>query len=90
MTLITFWSFVDGLLPGLPYFFLALAIYCFYRANRQRNSGMAGWVVNPKTGEKRWAESDKKLSFTEIGSFWFGVIFLCAAIGSFIWMQLDK
>lgn len=86
MYLLTFWDFMDSLLPGLPFVILAFSLYSFYRAHKQLKSGSGGYVGNPP----KWVESDERVPFFSIGATWFGLILLGAAIGSFIWMQLDK
>jgi len=68
--------------------FLA-SIWSFYRGIKQWKSGSGGYV-NDKNGVPRWVESDERVAFWSVGANWFGVIFLACAIGSTIFMYLEK
>lgn len=83
-------SVFGGGLFIIPLILLGASVFSFYKAVKQRNSGMRGRVVNPQTGEWEWKESKEKLSFTEIGAFWFGVGFGVAFIVSVVMMISDK
>jgi uncharacterized membrane protein YbaN (DUF454 family) len=85
MTLLSFWDFMDSLLPGLPFVFLAISIWCFYRAVKQHKSGST-WT--DWTGTQHFSKD--KVNFFSIGATVHGLIMLAAAIGTFIWMQSDK
>ena len=74
----------------IPLILIGASAFSFYKAYKQRESGMAGTIIDPRTGEKKYVESDKKLSYTEIGAFWFGVMFLCGFIVSVVLMISDK
>lgn len=86
MTLLSVFS---GGLWLIPLILIGASAYSFYKAVKQRNSGMRGRVSKPD-GTWEWKESDEKLSFTEIGAFWFGVMFFCGFIASVILMISDK
>lgn len=88
MKLLSFWTFLDSLLPGLPFLILAIGLYCFYRAYQQWKSGSKGWIWDGYT--PKWVESDKRVSYWSIGTTTFGIILTLAAIAIFIIMQSDK
>jgi dolichol kinase len=65
------------------------SIWSFYRSFKQWKSGSAGYEKDAR-GVDVWVENDEKVPYFSIGATWFGIILLCAAIGSFIWMHLEK
>jgi hypothetical protein len=80
---------MDSLLIGLPFVILALSIYSFYRGYKQWKSGSIWWGKDEHGAAKQFT-SDERVGFFTVGATWFGIILLVAAIGSFIWMQLEK
>lgn len=79
-------SALGGGLFIIPLLLLLAGLWSLYRGYKQWKSGSGGYVGNPP----RWVESDEKVGLTTIGAFWFAVILIASAIGSFIWMQLEK
>lgn len=77
---------LSGGLWIIPTALLLLSIWSFYRGYTQWKSGSGGYQGNPP----KWVESDEKVNFWGIGATVFGIALLVAAIGSFIWMQLEK
>lgn len=59
----------------IPIGFAAAAIYSSIRAARSIKSG------STTGGKVKWFDT---------GGGWFSLIFIAAAVGSFIWMQSDK
>lgn len=86
----TLLSVFGGGLFLIPLLLIGASAWSFYKAYKQRESGMRGRVVNPRTGQWEWKESDEKLSYVEIGAFWFGVMFLCGFIATVVLMIADK
>jgi hypothetical protein len=82
-------SALGGGLWIIPLVLLLGSLWSFYRGYTQWKSGSGGWVTQPN-GTKKWVESDEKVNFWSIGATVFGIILLLAAIGSFVWMQLEK
>jgi hypothetical protein len=64
------------------------SIWSFYRAIAQYRSGSGGY--EKIGGVEKWVESEDKVPFFSIGAAWFGIILAAAAIGSIIWMNLEK
>jgi hypothetical protein len=79
-------NWVDNNLWVISAILLVLSIYSFYRGIKQWRSGSGGYQGNPP----KWVESDEKVAFWSVGANVFGSILLLAAIGSYIWMQLEK
>lgn len=62
------------------------SMYSFYRGYKQWKSG-SQWS-DESTGKVH--TSSERVPFFSIGAVWFGIILLAAAIGSFVWIQLEK
>lgn len=90
MYLISFWTFLDGLLPALPYVFLALSLISFYKGNKQWKSGSVITSTPHNGGPVSRTDSKERKSWFAIGANVFGLMFLALAIGSFIVMLNEK
>jgi len=64
---------------------MGFSIYSFYRGNKQWKSGST-WT----TSDGVQHSSKDRVPFFSVGATVFGIILLLAAIGSFIWIQLEK
>lgn len=82
-------SALGGGLWIIPLGLLLASIWSFYRGYKQWKSGSGGYQKDSR-GVDVWVESDEKVNFWSIGATVFGIILLAAAIGSFVWMQLEK
>lgn len=82
-------SALGGGLFIIPLGFLLASLWSFYRSYTQWKSGSGGYEKDSR-GVDVWVESDEKVPFFSIGATWFGIILLGCAIGSFVWMQLEK
>lgn len=63
--------------------------WSFYRGYKQWISGSKWWGKDEQGVAKQF-ESKERVGFFTVGAVWFGIILLAGAIGSFIWMQLEK
>jgi len=90
MTLIAFWSFIDGLLPALPYVFLVASLYSFYKGNKQWKSGTTITTMPRNGGPVTRTDSSERESWFAIGANIFGLILLAIAIVTFIIIHADK
>lgn len=79
-------NWIDNNLWVISAIILAASLWSFYRGYKQWKSGSGGYEGNPP----RWVESDKKVPFFSVGATVFGIILLLAAIGSYVWIQLEK
>ena len=82
----TLLSALGGGLFIIPLVLLLTSLWSFYRGYKQWKSGSGGYVGNPP----RWVDNDEKVPYFSVGATIFGIILLAAAIGSFIWMQIEK
>jgi hypothetical protein len=78
-------SALGGGLFIIPLGLFLSSVWSFYRGIKQWKSGST-WT----TEDGIQHTSKDKVPFFSVGATWFGIIFLAAAIGSFIWMQLEK
>ncbi len=74
----------------IPIGLLVAAIVSFFKGNQQWKSGTTTTTMGPNGGPVTRTDSDKRMPWSSIGANIFGIIFLVLAIGSFIWMQLEK
>lgn len=79
-------SALGGGLWIIPLGLFLASMYSFYRGLQQWKSGSAGYEGFPV----KWTTDGKRVNFFTIGATVFGLIFLACAIGSFVWMQLEK
>lgn len=82
-------SALGGGLWIIPLGFFLASVWSFYRAYQQWKSGSVWWEKN-EYGVPVKKESDKRVPFFSIGAARYGLAFLAAAIGSFIWMHMEK
>ena len=68
--------------------FLA-SVWSFYRGYTQWKSGSKWWGKDERGVAKQFT-SDEKVAYFSVGATIFGIGLLLAAIGSFIWMHLEK
>jgi hypothetical protein len=85
----TLLSAFGGGLWIIPLGLFLASVWSFYRAVKQWNSGSIWWGKDERGVAKQFT-SDEKVGFFSIGATIFGVIFLVAAIGAVIWMNLEK
>jgi hypothetical protein len=78
-------SALGGGLFLIPLGLLIASIYSFYRGVKQWKSGST-WTTDDGVQHT----SKERVGFFTVGATVFGFILLAAAIGSFIWMQLEK
>lgn len=78
-------SALGGGLWIIPVGLLLASIWSFYRGYTQWQSG-SQWTDDNGVHHT----SKEKVPFFSVGATIFGIILLAAAIGSFIWMQLEK
>lgn len=81
-------SALGGGLFIIPLGLFLASLWSFYRGYKQWKSGSGGY--KKVGGVERWVESDDRVSYLSVGATVFGIILLACAIGSFIWMQLEK
>lgn len=77
-------SALGGGLFIIPLGLFLASVWSFYRGYTQWKSGST-WT----TEDGKQHTSKEKVSFFSVGATIFGIIFLLAAIGSFIWMKLE-
>lgn len=82
-------SALGGGLWIIPLGLFLASVYSFYRAYQQWKSGSVWWERND-FGPTVKRESKDRVPFFKIGATIFGLMLLVAAIGSFIWMHLEK
>ena len=74
----------------IPIALLLASIWSFYKGYKQWSSGTIITTMDPKGGPVTRTESDKRMSWFSIGANWFGIIFLCAAAGSYFIMLSER
>lgn len=82
-------NWIDNNLWVISAILLVLSIYSFVRGYLQWKSGSGGYQKD-KRGVDVWVESDERVPYFSVGATVFGIILLLVAIGSFIWIQLEK
>lgn len=78
-------NWIDYNLWVISLILLLASLWSFYRAYMQWKSG-SQW----QTDDGKVHTSKDKVPFFSIGATLFGIILLAAAIGSFVWIQLEK
>ena len=82
-------SALGGGLWIIPLVLFLASLWSFYRGYKQWKSGSGGYQKDSR-GVDVWVESDERVPYFSVGATVFGIIFLVLAIGSFVWMQLEK
>lgn len=78
--------FLGGGLWIIPLALLGAAAWFGVIAVRKHQSGVN--YQDQKTG--KWLNTPGKIPYSQIGQFWFAVVFAAAAIGALIWMYSDR
>ncbi len=79
-------NWIDNNLWIISVILLVSSIYSFVRGYLNWKSGSGTYVGNPA----KWVWSKERIPYFKVGATVFGIILLLAAIGSYIWMQLEK
>ena len=74
----------------IPIGILIASIISFVIGNKQWKSGTTTTTMDPRGGPVTRTDSSKRVSWTSIGAFWFGIIFAAIAIGIAYWMLQEK
>lgn len=79
-----------GILLFIPIGLLVAALVSFIKGYKQWTSGTTTTTMDPRGGPVTRTDSNKRRPWTSIGAFWFAILFLICAIGSFAWMMSER